>query len=322
MDLSERFVAWVTRDQPVATRSIELHRRRIYILPTRHGYVFAAMVLVMVLGAMNYNNSMAFAFAFTLAGLGANAMWQTHRNLLGLVIDPGVAGPVFAGDEARFDLRVRNPSARERFAVACQWQGHRTSVADVPAQGEAWLSLYLPTRQRGRLRPGRFRVLTRYPLGLFQAWSWPQFDMAATVYPCPAPSAPPLPDTPVSGTATPGEASLDEDQDFDGLRRYQPGDPPRRIAWKTLARSDVLASKRFTGGGHRETWLDWGKLAGRDPEDRLAVLSRWVLDADARGDRYGLCLPGRVLGADRGPAHRHRCLEALALHGLGEQDLP
>ena len=48
-------------------------------------------------------------------------------------------------------------------------------------------------------------------------------------------------------------------------------------------------------------------------ELKLSRLTRWVLDADAAGVRYALELPGSRIELDNGPAHRQRCLEALAL---------
>jgi len=63
-------------------------------------------------------------------------------------------------------------------------------------------------------------------------------------------------------------------------------------------------------------WLDWQALpSGLDNEARIAVLTRWVLDAQAGGGAWGLRLPGRTLPPVTGEAHLHRCLEALALHG-------
>ena len=52
-----------------------------------------------------------------------------------------------------------------------------------------------------------------------------------------------------------------------------------------------------------------------DTEARLCQLARWVVDADGRGERYGLELPGTSIPADSGPEHRHRCLAALARFG-------
>jgi hypothetical protein len=45
----------------------------------------------------------------------------------------------------------------------------------------------------------------------------------------------------------------------------------------------------------------------------LSILARWIVDADADGLAWGLRLPGTELPQTHGPAHRHACLQALAL---------
>ena len=48
----ERLIAWATRRFGVARDEIRLHHRRLFILPTRHGYGYAVLLLLMLLAAM------------------------------------------------------------------------------------------------------------------------------------------------------------------------------------------------------------------------------------------------------------------------------
>ena len=50
-----------------------------------------------------------------------------------------------------------------------------------------------------------------------------------------------------------------------------------------------------------------------DGEERLSQLAQWVMLLDARGEHYGLELPGFVLEPAHGAAQRERALRALAL---------
>jgi len=61
--------------------------------------------------------------------------------------------------------------------------------------------------------------------------------------------------------------------------------------------------------------FEYAQLARLDEEARLSQLARWVVDAEAHGELYGLIIPGVTFAPDRGPEHRHRCLAALALFG-------
>ncbi|MGP1609314.1 MAG: DUF58 domain-containing protein, partial [Burkholderiales bacterium] len=172
------------------------------------------------------------------------------------------------------------------------------------------------TRIRGRLDPGYVTLSTRYPLGLFHAWSYPHPSLSCLVYPRPINT--PLP--PPSPTAYAGQRSGNSGQeDFSGLRLRQSSDPIRHIAWKAVARDFAnrpLLVKQFTGGATEALWLDWALTSAEgDIETRLSILTGWVLAAEEKQARYGLRLPDREIEMARGNPHRDACLEALALYG-------
>ena len=316
-ELRQRFEAWVTRGQRPARQPVRLDRRRIYILPTRQGYAFALLLLLLFLWSINYSNSMGFAFTFLLSAVALNSMWRAHNNLLDLVIQPSGVEPVFAGQDAQFGYRLDNPDFEPRHGVALQWRDRLPRYTDVPAQGSATVVLAVPAEHRGRLRPGRLRVLTRFPLGLLQAWSWVEFEQDCLVYPQPR-GGRSLPAAMAGGTGSGlGEQGAGS-EDYAGFRPYAPGDSPRRIAWRAAARTDRLLVKRFTDQARPELWLDW-RLLGMEPiEPRLEQLCQWVLKAEGEGCEYGLRLPGREIPPASGEIQRRRCLETLALFVGGD----
>ena len=64
------FDNWFASHNPPSRDAIVLHNRRLYILPTRFGYLFAVMLLFLFLAAINYQNSMAVGLTFMLTSLG------------------------------------------------------------------------------------------------------------------------------------------------------------------------------------------------------------------------------------------------------------
>ncbi len=310
--LRRRFEDWVTRGQQPARGPVRLERRRIYILPTRQGYAFAMLLFVLFLWSINYSNSMGFAFTFLLVAVAHNSMWQAHDNLLGLIVHAGGAEPVFAGQEARFTFRLENPDPKPRYGIALQWRDQPPQYVDLAANGVAVVVLRIPTQRRGWLRAGRTRVLTRYPLGLLQSWSWVEFEQGCLVYPAPRGRRPLPAATPSSAGSGLGEQGAGS-EDYAGFRSYARGDSPRRIAWKATTRTEQLLVKNFTDQARPELWLDWRLLGIDNVEPRLAQLCQWVLKAESEGRQYGLYLPGARIPPAHGDAHRRRCLEALAL---------
>jgi uncharacterized protein (DUF58 family) len=312
----ERIDAWVLARVHKRQGPIEVPRNRVYIVPTRFGWGFAGMCTVMLLGAMNYSNSMAFALSFLLMGLGLVCMHHTHANLVNIQLRAGRARPVYAGEPAHFEILVDNPAPHPRFALSASWARETSTepAGDVPAQGFASVNLSRMAPHRGWLDAGIFSISTEFPLGLFHAWTWAQLDMRCLVFPRPARAGVPPPLSAGSGgTAGAGRSGQDE---FAGLRSYQRGDAMRSIHWKSLPKSETPMVKLFSETVEQALWLSWESAPGGDVEARLSQLVRWILDAEAEGRAYGLRLPGTAIAPGHGETHRFECLKALALFGL------
>lgn len=303
------------RGEGPETGPVELRQRRVFILPTRQGLLFAAILLLMLIGSINYDASLGYALTFLLTALSVVAMLHTYRNLLRLRVDIGPAEPVFCGETLRVPVTLENPDGRARFAVSLHFPEQPKAVSDVPADGWARVELPLSAKRRGRHALPRITLATVFPLGLFRAWAYAEFNARVLVYPRPA-RATPLPRDSVWQTDHSGDRGQGAD-DFVGLRNYHPGDSPSHVHWKTMARGQGLHTKQFGGDRAEELWLDWQATAG-DTEARLSILTRWVLEADMAYYRYGLRLPGQTLPLAHGPAQRRRCLKALALFNSGE----
>lgn len=302
------------REQSDGIRPIVLTQRRIFILPTGAGLFFAGVLAVMLLGAVNYNLALGHALVFLLAGIGLTGMLHAFRNLAGLTLSGGRAAPIFVGETAHFPLHVSNHRDFPRLALEFRAGDGSPVVCNLPPTGRTDIELPIPARRRGWLQLPRVRLSTRYPLGFFVAWSHLRPAMGCLVYPRPIDW--PLPHQ--SPTASLGEwQGSGGREDFAGLRERQPADSPRHIAWKAVARDydhRPLLIKQFAGGAQTELQFDWNLLPSEaDLETRLSILAGWVLAADGAGVLYGLCLPGLELKPAQGPAHRQRCLEALAL---------
>ncbi|HEY5993977.1 MAG TPA: DUF58 domain-containing protein [Gallionellaceae bacterium] len=314
--LQQRFTAWALGRQQYHEGTVTFNQRSIYIVPTPRGIAFAGVLALMLLGDINYVLSLGYVLTFLLATMAVMSMLHTFRNMVKLEIHAGRAAPVFAGDSAEFQFHFNNPGTLARYGLHLRDQkGHHTSF-DIAAGGHAEIKLLIPSERRGWLAPGGLTVYTEFPLGLFYCWSYLHFDTRALVYPKPAESAQLPPSAAPSGT---GSVSAAGDEDFAGLRSYAPGDTLQRIAWKALAREQGLQVMQYNAVQGNELWLDLMAAPAADIEHRLAIMTRWILDAEAQGMAYGLRLPGVELPPERGIAHRDECLRAVALFGLEEQ---
>ena len=310
--LRERVGDWIFPPKGPEIGPVVLGQRRVYILPTGGGLMYAATVLLMLIGSINYNLSLGYVLVFLLAGNGMVSMLHTWRNLARLSLHPGKTSPVFAGELAGFRIRVENAGSVPRVSLAVQLSGQQPEYFDVAAFSALDVMAKLPTAMRGLLYPGRFRIFTTYPLGLFYAWALVDLDMHCLVYPKPEAGNVPLPPAQAAGGEGPATGSGEDD--FAGLRTFQPSDSPRRIAWKAFARNELFLSKQFSGSAAAELWLDFADIPHvLGTEAKLSRLARWLIESEAAGLRYGLRLPGITHDSDSGALHRDRCLQALAL---------
>ncbi|AOU99652.1 hypothetical protein BI364_09270 [Acidihalobacter yilgarnensis] len=308
------FARWTRKRLRITGNAVTLERRRLFILPTGAGLGYGAMLAVMLLFALNYNNSMIFAATFLLAGISINAIWQTHRNLLGLKIELIMPSTPLADRPATLILSIGLDGKQTHPAITFRIVGTEQRVRTHDIHAGTQIRLELPVLSRGRRALPEINISTIYPLGLFRTWSLLRFPQPLLVAPAPAPRGlyqPPGHSGSAQADAVATQA--DEEDILVGLRPYQYGDPIRRIAWRASARSEALLSKQFQSGTQAHTtWLRWTDLPALDTEKRLSVLCRWVLDADGAGHPYGLVIPGAEIPPNRGPGHRRQCLEALA----------
>lgn len=310
MDLALNFSRFIRRATPDKEGSAELTARRIYILPTRYGVLFGALLCAMLAGSINSANNLGFMLTFLLVGLGIIGIIHTWHNLLSLHIQPKQAKPIFASQEAYFPVQVENRRNSPRPGILLEVAGKTMSGIDLNSNESGELSLHLPATKRGIFKPGRFTLSTSYPLGLLRAWSYVELDLSCLVYPEPGPNTQHLNPPSYTPSAT-GDRGVGTD-DFAGLRQYRQGDSPRHVDWKAAAKGQGLRTKLFGGDRADQHWIDWDALPNFGTEERLSRLCRAVLLACESQDEYGLRLPGVIINPARGDAHRHQCLAALA----------
>ena len=319
-----RAAAWLARVRQRAFRhapgdhsSVVLRHSRIYILPTRRGWALIATLFMMLLMALNYALALGIGVTFLLAGLLAAAQLHAFRNFAGIEITPLAAGETFAGGHIAFTLALHAGSAA-RIGITVTSEQARAG-GDIAAGSALTVTLDVDAPKRGRVALGRVTLTSDYPFGLWRAWAYVHFPLAGIVYPAAEIGAPPLPRG--VGGADPLAQGASDDADLAGLREFQRGDPPQRVAWKAVARGAGWYTKEFDGaGGGGPVMLAWAAVPGALPvEARLSRLTAWVLAAERAARPFGLSIPGVHLPPQQGRDHRRAALTALALYPVSNK---
>jgi uncharacterized protein (DUF58 family) len=306
-----RIDRWVDAHNPPSRDDILLQNRRLYILPTRFGYLFAIMLLFLFLAAINYQNSMAFVLTFMLTSLAIISLWYTHKNLLGVNIKLQIPRPVFCGQASELKFEISHPNNASRYAIGIQYAQETPVYLKLDPLQSTSASLKIRSRRRGQFKPQGITIFTRYPTGLFHAWGWLKYDLPILVYPRPE-NAIKLQHSMVEQFDGKTSTSTIEGDDFAGLREHRQGESLRHISWKAYAQGRGLLTKTFQGHAKPSLWIDWDQIEETSPERRLSFMTALVLAAEKEEQKYGLKLPGITIEQDIGKAHRHTCLLALA----------
>ena len=306
-----RFIRKMILARQQANLPVRLNRRRIYILPTRAGTVFAFFLLAMLVAAINYTNNLAFLLTFLLGSISILSAIHAYANLAGLEIESGKVFPAFCGDDARLQLFFR-AGGRERRRISVR-VGTAKDEFSLQAGAGREMDLSVPTVRRGLLPLGQLIIATRYPLGLFRSWSPLVLPVAGLVYPrALAVDSLDLHHLQGGGDEE-GLGAVSQSGEFGGVRPYRPEDGMSRISWKASARGAGLFAKEFRSGIAATLVFDWDEIHSSGYEERISLLAGLVREAERLGLSYGLRLPGLMIEPGNGASQAHRCLEALAL---------
>ncbi len=296
-----------------ATNTWTLTQRNIYIVPTRAGFMFFLVLVVMLLASINYQLSLGYVLTFLLAGAGFVSMHLTHNTLRGLTLHLKPPASGFAHSALPLEIVVASPKGAQ-YGVGLGFEaGDRDDdvFIDIAAGGQTTAHLAFLPAHRGMHTLPLLRAQTRYPLGLFRAWTVWRPAAQVLAWPVPEQPAAPLPPSPPAAGESQAQRPSDSGE-FDGVRSYRRGDALKRVVWKKVARTGELVSRDASTAVEQELWLDWQQAQAGNVEARLSRLAAWVVQADAAGLTHGLRLPGVDIAPAQGLMHRRRSLDALA----------
>lgn len=322
----KKWQSWIERRIP-ASIEVVLSQKSIFIVPSKTGWMFSLLLVLLLVTAINYQNNLIFALTFWLFSIGLSAMILTYRNLAGLKVRISHRVTGFSGETIEIPIII-NDESKSHQGLSFSWPQKRikknlqVQIAEVHKEEEKELLIPYVLDQRGYLKTERFKIDTRYPFGLYTSWTWLRLKTPGLVYPKPIFT----PFIVSEGQGDDDDVSTDANlsvgnDEFLGLRSYQPGDPLKHIAWKYLAKGKGLLTKEYDNQQLSMKWLDWYSLQGLDIESRLSHLTGWVLQAEKEGRAYGLNLPGIKIQPSAGDGHRDHCLKCLALYNLKEEEV-
>ena len=99
-----RWQRWLDRRIPAAN-SITLTQRSIFIVPSKVGGAVVLLLILLIVTAINYQNSLIYGLTFWVFSVAMSALLFTYRNLSGLTIKTSQGVNGFSGQYVEIQLR-------------------------------------------------------------------------------------------------------------------------------------------------------------------------------------------------------------------------
>lgn len=308
----QRFTDWLDQRQP-ATLSLTLTQGVIYILPSRFGWWFSFLIILLYLLGTNYQNNLILLASFVLMSVLLSTMVLAFLNLHRLRLAVTDDGVTYAPHPAALTLKI-TAKACQMLQIRLKGQRHAQLIESVA--GTDNVTLAIPALDRGCYTLPRLVLKSDYPLGLFTTWSYPALQTQIWVYPAPLAQQYQTEDT-LLQTADTQPITQSELQPTDPtlLRAYQPGDSPKHILWKRLPAAPQQPVVRQRGAPLHALpeWVQVPRLQGPALEHALSHACQQLLALETQGRHYGLQTATTHIAPASGKLHLTRCLQELAL---------
>ncbi len=310
---------------------------------TTFGRLFLLILFPMFIGAINYNNSLAYLLVFVCLSLYLLTFYQGWQNLKDIKINLYPLNNQFSGNSInintqllclggvqknkykfmtleyylhQYSIEPSSEASNLHSTIQDKVKQYKKSIPIVNFLSEKnnQTEFKIKADRRGCYKLNSASCTSQYPLALFkwtQKATWSTHSTAAHFYVYPEPIDWLKLEVDQEG-AIQNKTGTDQ---FKELSRYQVGDALAKVCWKTYARTEQLMTKSFEEDFDKlPIMFDWNDLERLSTEQKLSQLCYWVKNASQQGLCYGVNMPDHMIEPNSGAVHYHKCLVAMALY--------
>jgi uncharacterized protein (DUF58 family) len=297
---------------------------------TREGKRFVFASVLIAAAAVNTGNNLIYLILALMLSLLVLSLGILKENLRKLSLSVGLISPVFAGEEALFNVTLKNGKRRiPAYSVNILSEGmtSRAYFPSVSAHGESSKDVNILFRRRGLYGARSFTAQSGFPFILFTAERAMQVAGEVLVYPALRDVGDIVPDN--RGTAEEDALRMaGAGEEIYSIRDFRYGDDLRRIHWKASAKVSDLMVKEYAAYELRRTTIildnrkTGGIRKGRDADEVFeeavslcASLAKYFIDM---GHLVRVVSARKVIPFGSGDEQLFKVLDILAT--IAEED--
>ena len=124
LNIRAKLEQWQRSRAPLA-KSLQLSQRNTYVFPTRYGFMLLLTIILMGVGATNYQNNLMLLLSYLCLSIMLLTLFYTHQNFARLALKALPVKPFHADKEGQLHLRIvshENGSTTPCFGeLQCAW---------------------------------------------------------------------------------------------------------------------------------------------------------------------------------------------------------
>ncbi|SET49607.1 DUF58 domain-containing protein [Thalassotalea agarivorans] len=305
-----RFESWLKRRVPQSSRH-QLSSKNIFIFPSGFGFSYLALVILIFLLGTNYQNNIIVLFSYLMLSLFLTCMFATFNNMAKLSLE-FVNAPLLEANK-KGNVTFKALSANAKQGIRASFREQSQSIAfDLHDQEHTTIEIPVEVNERGEHIAQRVKLYSRYPLGLFNCWSYLAYPIQLIVFPEPIePSMANFSNSLEEAEQGKGRQVKQSDE-FYQFKAYEQGMPLTHVAWKQVAKGGDWQVRENQSLSGNDDWITLDSVEAGHIEAKLAKMTYLVIDKTRKGHAFGFRLGETILAVQSGEQHLQACLTAIA----------
>ncbi|WP_252717777.1 DUF58 domain-containing protein [Acinetobacter soli] len=283
-------------------QSTILNQRDILIFLHPQGILFLLLTVITFIAGINYANNLILGFCFLITSLLCMSVYLSFKQLHQLKLEIVCPEVGQVNHVLQIQLQFKQSNQAIRYLMIHLPESQQRILLNEMSGN---IALEFTPTTRGAFELPRIKIMSSYPFGIVQAWTYLQVTQKIWI----APAS-------ISIEMEDKYVQLKQQHDLDDFRElqtYREGDTLQHVSWKHLARGQGWLTKQFEPHiEHNQLVIDYSALPGHEHEQKLSWMMHLIEMSEQADRSFLLILPQTHLKPSMGAKHSIQARKLLA----------